>query len=101
MLDEKRFSKAAPKEVLHNLILENRKKLTLSGIEDVDCFDEESITLFTDEGTLTIKGSELHINKLSVETGEVAIEGQVDSLVYSDAAGGKSKGMSFLARMFR
>ncbi len=101
MLDEKRFAKTTPKEVLHNMILENRKKLTLSGIEDVDCFDEESITLFTDSCSLTIKGSGLHINKLSVETGDVSIEGQIDSLVYSDGDTGKTKGLGFLARMFR
>jgi len=101
MLDEKRFSKAAPKEVLHNVILENRKKLTLSGIEDVDSFDEESITLFTDTGTLTVKGTELHINKLSVESGEVSIEGHIDSLIYTDGADGKTRGMGFFARMFR
>lgn len=100
MLDEKRFQKTLPKETLHNAILENRKKLTLSGIEDVDCFDEESITLFTDDGSLTVKGSDLHINKLSVETGEVSIEGRVDSLIYSDGES-KSKGMSFFARLFR
>lgn len=100
MLDEKRFTKTAPKEVAHNLILENRKKLTLSGIEDVDSFDEESIVLLTEGGTLSICGEGLHINKLSVETGEVSIEGHVDSLVYSDGSSGKGKG-GFLARLFR
>lgn len=100
MLDEKRFQKTAPKETLQSVILENRKKLTLSGIEDVDCFDEESITLFTEEGSLIVKGSDLHINKLSVETGEVSIAGRVDSLVYSDGDT-KSKGMSFFSRLFR
>ena len=101
MLDEKRFAKTAPKEVLHNVILENRKKLTLSGIEDVDSFDEACITLFTDTGMLTVKGTDLHINRLSVETGEVLIEGHVDALLYADGERGKTKGMSFLARMFR
>lgn len=100
MLDEKRFQKSAPKETLHNAILENRKKLTLSGIEDVDCFDEESITLFTDDSALCVKGSDLHLSKLSVETGEVSIEGKIDSLVYSDGEM-KSKGMNFFARLFR
>lgn len=100
MLDEKRFTKSAPKEAVHNLILESRKKLTLSGIEDVDSFDEESIVLLTDTGTLSIGGDGLHINKLSVETGEVSIEGHVDSLIYSDGAVGKGKG-GFLARLFR
>ena len=101
MLDEKRFGKTAPKEVLHNLILENRKKLTLSGIEDVDSFDEDSITLFTETGSLSIKGAQLHINRLNVESGEVSIEGEIDSLVYSDGDGAKGKGLGFLARMFR
>lgn len=100
MLDEKRFTKTAPQAPVHNLILESRKKLTLSGIEDVDSFDEESIVLLTDTGTLSIRGEGLHINKLSVETGEVSIEGHVDSLVYSDGRGGKEKG-GFLARLFR
>ncbi len=101
MLDEKRFTKTPPKEAMHNLILENRKKLTLSGIEDVDSFDEESISLFTDTGMLTVKGEELHINKLSVESGEVSIEGHIDSLVYSDEESGKTRGIGFLARLFR
>ena len=101
MLDEKRFSKPTPKEVVHNVILENRKRLTLSGIEDVDSFDEDTIVLFADGGSLTVKGSGLHINKLSVETGEVSIEGEVDSLVYSDGDGAKNRGVGFLARLFR
>lgn len=101
MLDEKRFSKPTPKEVIHNVILENRKRLTLSGIEDVDSFDEDTIVLFADGCSLTVKGSGLHINKLSVETGEVSIEGEVDSLVYSDGDTAKNRGMGFLARLFR
>ncbi len=101
MLDEKRFSKSVPKEALHNLILENRKKLTISGIEDVDSFDEDSITLFTDTGTLTIRGAALHINKLSVETGEVIIEGEIGALIYTDGDASKTRGMGFLAKLFR
>ena len=100
MLDEKRFSKSTQVEPVHNLILESRKKLTLSGIADVDSFDEESITLFTDTGSLCVRGEGLHIQKLSVETGEVSIEGHVDALLYTDGATGKHKG-SFLSRLFR
>ncbi len=101
MLDEKRFTKPAPKEAMHNLILENRKKLTLSGIEDVDSFDEESISLFTDSGLLTVRGDSLHIQKLSVESGEVLITGQIDSLVYSEEDGRARRGIGFLAKLFR
>ncbi len=101
MLDEKRFTKPAPKEVIHNVIMESRKKLTLSGIEDVDSFDEETIVLFTDTGSLTVKGEDLHINRLSVESGEVLIEGHIDSLIYADGDGGKTRGMGFFSRLFR
>ena len=52
----------------HNLILEDRAKLTLTGVTDVDCFDERMINLFTGLGELTIKGRNLHINDVSVET---------------------------------
>ena len=69
----------------HNIILEDRKKLNISGVSDVDSFDEETIVAFTDLGELTIRGSELHINKLSVETGDLLIEGNIRAISYSDA----------------
>lgn len=101
MIDEKRFTKTAVRETTHNLIMENRRKLSVSGVEDVDSFDEESIILYTEAGLLTVKGSELHINKLSVESGEVAIEGEIDSVVYSDADSSKGHGMGLLGKLFK
>lgn len=98
MQEERRLNKTA-RETAHNLILENRKKLSVSGVNDVESFDEESIVLYTDMGTLTIKGSELHIQKLSVESGETVIEGRVDSCVYSES--GSRKGGGFLAKLFK
>ena len=61
----------------HNLILEDRAKLTLTGVTDVDCFDERMINLFTGLGELTIKGRNLHINDVSVETGDMTITGDI------------------------
>lgn len=84
----------------HNIILENRRNLNVSGIEDVDSFDEETIVLFTDTGVLTIKGDDLHINKLSVETGELSVEGNIYSLEYSDEEAGK-KGGGFFNKLFK
>lgn len=78
MADEKRLVKTP-----HNLILEDRHALTVSGVEDIDSFDEETVVLFTNMGELTVKGSGLHINKLSVDTGELSVEGEVHSLVYT------------------
>ena len=68
----------------HNIILEDRKKLIVSGVIDIDSFDESLIVAFTDMGDLNIKGKGLHINKLNVETGELSVEGDISTLIYSD-----------------
>lgn len=68
----------------HNLILEDRHALTVTGVSDVDSFDEQTVVVFTDMGELTVKGDQLHINRLSVETGELTMEGNISSLTYSE-----------------
>ena len=82
----------------HNVMLEDRKKLNISGVCDVDSFDEETITVDTQMGELTVRGSDLHINKLSVETGELLIEGSIYAVVYTDD-GPKKEG--FFSKVFR
>lgn len=82
----------------HNLILENRKSLLVSGVCDVDRFDENTIIVFTDMGKLTIKGYDLHLNALNVETGELNIEGSISILAYSESS--QTKG-SLFARIFK
>ncbi len=68
----------------HNLILENRESLSLSGVTDVDCFDERLIRLFTELGELTIKGRKLHVDSVSLDTGDMKISGDIWSLIYGD-----------------
>ncbi len=68
----------------HNLIMEDRKLLTVSGVSDIDSFDEQTVILFTDLGELTIKGYNLHINKLNVDTGELMVEGEIHLLSYTE-----------------
>ena len=82
----------------HNLVLEDRKLLTVSGVSDVDSFDEETVVIFTDLGELTIRGSDLHINRLSVEVGELSVEGNISALIYSDEV---PKSGGFFSRVFR
>ena len=101
MIDEKRFTKTQAQDTTHNIIMENRRKLSVSGVEDVESFDEDSIILYTHAGLMTIKGCDLHINKLSVETGEVAIEGEISSVTYSDDEMSKGHGAGFLSKLFR
>lgn len=82
----------------HNLILEDRKHLTVSGVSDIDSFDEETVVIYTQMGELTIKGNDLHINALNIDTGELTVEGSMYSLVYNDVD--KSKG-GFFSKIFK
>ena len=84
---------------IHNIIMENRGKLTVSGVEDVESFNEESVVLDTIQGTLTVEGSGLHINKLNVQTGELTVNGEISGLVYHDEGYSKSNG--FFGRIFK
>ena len=67
--------------MMQNLILENRSKLSLSGVNDVLSFDDQVIIMETELGMLTIKGDNLKINKLSIDTSEVIIEGEINTLL--------------------
>ena len=79
----------------HSLTLSGRRLLSLTGIEDVISFDENGILLLTGEGTLTIDGTDIHIETLSVESGELTVEGRICGLYYVDKAAKKS---GFFAR---
>ena len=82
-----------------NLILENRKSLSISGITDVDSFDEKAICLYTQLGELTIQGKELHIDSMSVETGDMSITGDIWAIIYGDKE--KKSPLSFFGRLFK
>lgn len=70
--------------VIQNLILENREKLSISGVLDVLSFDDQVVIVETELGLLTIKGENLRINKLSIDTSEVIVEGEIYNLAYSE-----------------
>lgn len=82
----------------HHLILEGREQLSVSGVEEVESFDENQIVMDTGKGTLVVRGTELHIEKLSLDGGDLKVEGEIDSLTYED--GGREKG-GFFSRLFR
>jgi len=82
----------------HHLILEDRRALTVSGVLDVDSFDEMTVIIYTDIGELTVKGQSLHINRLNIETGELTMEGQIQSMTYTDV---QSRSGGFFGRLFK
>lgn len=85
----------------HKMTLLNRRTCNLTGVSDVLSFDVNEIILETDQGMLMIKGSELHVNRLTLDKGEVDIEGKFDSFTYSEQAGIAAKGESLLTRLFK
>lgn len=84
----------------HNVIMEDRKTVSITGVNDVDSFDENVIVAFTDLGELTVKGIGLHITKLTIETGELTLSGEIQSLVYTNDNGTGKQG-GFFSRVFR
>ena len=73
----------------HRLTLDGRDKLTVSGVEDVERFDENEIVMNTTEGLLIVSGENLHIGKLSLDGGELHVDGRVDALSYEDGGGAR------------
>lgn len=68
----------------HTLILEGRERLSLTGVTDVQSFDEELIAMETAEGMLSVRGTGLHVERLSLENGELTLTGEVRALEYDD-----------------
>ncbi len=87
--------------VIQNLILENRKKLTISGVNDVLSFDDQVVILETELGLLTAKGENIRVNKLSIDTSEVILEGEISYLAYSDKEQEKMKNAGLLSKIFK
>lgn len=85
----------------HKVLLINRDSGAFSGVVDVLSFDVAEILLETDMGMLLIKGQDLHVNRLSLEKGEIDIEGRIDSLTYSEIKSAGKQAESFLGRLFK
>lgn len=71
-------------DLTHNVIIENRARMSLSGVTDVENFDENEISLYTSMGDMVIRGKNLHVEAVSIESGEMSISGEIKSLVWGD-----------------
>ena len=85
----------------HKVLISNRKSGAFSGVVDVLSFDVAEILLETELGMLLIKGLDLHVNRLSLEKGEIDIEGRIDSLTYSEVKSASKQAESLLGRLFK
>ena len=86
---------------VHRVLLNNRRIGSFGGVLDVISFDVSAILLETEQGMLEIKGKDLHVNRLNLEQGEVDVEGQIDSLAYSEVKEYGKSSDSLLGRLFR
>ena len=100
MIEERKNINMNTNNIIQNLVLENRKKLNVSGVNDVLSFDDQVVMVDTELGLLTVKGENIHINKLSLDTAEVIIEGEISSLSYSQKSIEKSSG-TLLSKIFK
>ena len=82
----------------NNIKINDRASLTVSGVIDVDTFDEQTVVAFTDLGQLMIKGKNLHIEKLNTADGELALSGSIAALAYTDD---NVKKQSFMGKLFK
>ena len=94
-MDERNSSVAKP----HKVLLVNRSSGAFSGVVDVLSFDVAEILLETEMGMLLIKGHDLHVNRLSLEKGEIDIEGRIDSLTNSEVQNAGKQAESLLGRL--
>lgn len=101
MIEERKsINNIVQTNIIQNIVLENRGKLSVSGVNDVLSFDDQVVMVDTELGLLTVKGENIRINKLSLDTSEVIIEGEISSLSYSQNKQEKTSG-TILSKIFK
>ena len=85
----------------HKIVVNNRKTSLVTGVADVLSYELNEILLETEQGMMMVKGTDLHVNRLSLEKGEVDLSGNIDSIAYSDIPMGGKQGEKLFSRLFR
>ena len=81
----------------HSLILKDRSSLSMTGVVDVDSFNDQNVIAYTDMGELTVTGTDLHISKVNLDSGDLSLEGNISGLIYSD----KKKETGIFAKLYK
>lgn len=87
------------KNLQHKVVIDQRRKIVVTGVEDVDSFNESEVIMLTNHGFITIVGDDLHISKLNLADGQIVVEGTVQSLDYADHEQERRKG--FFSKAFK
>ena len=84
----------------HNVQIDKRENIAVAGVIDVISFDEVSVICETEMGVIIIKGANLHVKRINLESGELVVSGEIDGLSYENASGG-TKAKSLMGRLFK
>jgi sporulation protein YabP len=93
--------KLQPIQKNHKVNLNARSSASITGVKDVLSFDAGEVLLETEQGILMLRGNDLHVNRLTLEKGEVDVDGKIDSLTYSDTNSYSKSGESLISRLFK
>ena len=94
-MDERQLIKA------HKISLNNRLSGSMTGVREVISFDGGEIILDTEQGIMIVKGEDLHVTRLTLDKGEVEINGRIDGVLYTENEDKKRDRGSFLAKLFQ
>ena len=97
-MDSKKQNTSIKSDLPHNIIMENRSKISISGVENAESYNENEIILHTSRGILMVRGEALNLSKLNIDSGEITVGGRITVLEYVEP---KQSGGSFLSRIFR
>lgn len=85
----------------HKTVIEGKRRVTVTAVEDIDSFNENEVIFLTAAGMMTVTGSDLHINRLSLEEGLIIIDGEVDSVDYADLAEERTERPGMFSKLFK
>lgn len=97
-MDDRIKQKTLKSDLPHNIIMENRSKISVSGVENAESYNENEVVLSTSKGILIIRGECLGLSKLSLDSGEITVNGHILQLEYVEP---KKSGSSFLSKLFK
>lgn len=97
-MDDKKQSKILKADLPHNIIMENRSKISISGVENAESYNETEIILHTSKGVLIIRGDGMNLSKLNLDSGEITVNGRITVLEYVEP---RQSGGSLLSRIFK
>lgn len=98
-MDEKKAIKPIKAHAIH---IDNRERVMITGVEDVDNFNEEEVNFQTESGYVTLTGTDLHITRLNLEDGQLIIEGSINGVAYSgNAEQNEGSGGGFFSKLFK